>query len=504
MNARRFILTFASLTLSLACEKDGGVLPANDPPRTFLNIVREEATLDTTDYRKHLHWWGTDRDGAVVGYIYRWDGGWQPEPGTKAMYAGQAYQFTTATTDTFNVPLGGEAAVRTFTIRAMDDLGAVDPDGVSQAFALRNSTPHIRWNEDLPLPRETLPAAGFGWRASDFDGRETINTFRIWLDGDSAHARVVHDTLAAFGPEDFGDRIDQDRTVFIQGYDDAMAPSPEILTHTWRVRSASGRFLVLRQFDPAGQINRWEQNVYGAILAEVVGGDAEVLDMRRSDDPNDPSYLTGFDFVTKQEVAPLLSLFDGVLWLGGTRNTENDAKMARNLALAEDGIREYVASGGRMLITGCSVLGTDGGFSDSFGREVLGIPKMFYRIPSSPGEPLTTDIPLARNEPLRFPGTAGVDSLVTPFAMTFLDYFLLPESPGTARYWVDPGTLARMVPNRIDPEQEAIDAALGVVADGGAGGRIGVMAFPYARIFPNATTPAPAEGIRLFREVLTP
>ena len=66
------MIVFGLLLTGVGCEEDAGTLPGNFPPATYLSVIG--ADLDTTDYRKILHWWGSDRDGEVAGYMIRWDG----------------------------------------------------------------------------------------------------------------------------------------------------------------------------------------------------------------------------------------------------------------------------------------------------------------------------------------------------------------------------------------------------------------------------------------------
>ena len=74
------LIVLLGLGLGNGCETDTGTFPGNFPPLTYLSI--QGADLDTTDYRKILSWWGTDRDGEIRGYLIRWDGPWEPPPGT--------------------------------------------------------------------------------------------------------------------------------------------------------------------------------------------------------------------------------------------------------------------------------------------------------------------------------------------------------------------------------------------------------------------------------------
>ncbi|MBM3286823.1 MAG: hypothetical protein FJY88_05680 [Candidatus Eisenbacteria bacterium] len=498
MKARSAIVTalFVLLVL-LGCVQDEGSLPENQMPRTYLSILEPGTIVDTTDYRKALRWWGTDLDGEVTGYLIRWDGGWEPPAGTRYDYQGQIYSFTTATEDTFDVPIGGELATRTFTVRAIDDLDLVDARGPSQSFYLSNHIPHIEWNPDLALPDTSLAAFGFGWRVTDFDGRSTVSRFKLWIDSDSANARTVTDTVAAVRPEDFPERVDGDHTIHVRAYDDAMAASAVTLTHTWHVRwPQDARWLLLRQFTAEGQVDKWDRVNYRAMLDEVAGGSLYEIDM-----------VTGPNFATTAEIEPLCSLFEGVIWLSSYIDPANEIKMARNLRTAEEGLKLYAERGGKVLLIGQSLLGSDGGLSDRFAREALGISEFFRKVPVEPGEITTTSLPLGRNEYVYYAAGAEEDSLRVFSSSPQTEFFPQPRSPASGRYWVRPGTVRRMSGRETTPDQTAIPAYVGVISEHGAG-TVGVVTCAYGRLFPNPPgQPDPAqlqEGFRFFREVLQP
>lgn len=475
------------LMLLAGCEGNEGTLPGNLPPTTYLSIVG--ADLDTTDYRKILSWWGSDPDGEVRGYLIRWDGEWRPSDGTAQVYDGMTYALTTATRDTFPVPLGGTYAERTFTVRAVDDQGLVDGIGVTQRFPLSNMAPRLSWNPRIPRPSASLPAVAFGFHPTDDDGRRTVNRFKIWLDGDSANARTVADTVVALWPADFGDRVDQQRTVHIRAYDDALASS-NILTHTWSVQSPAGSYLLLDQVTGPGTAD-WDIPLYRAALDSVAHADLHIINM-----------VTGPEFTTPVAVAPLLSLFQGVAWLAGPYREANDRKMARSLIVAEDGLREYVAAGGRVLLIGQSVLGTNGGLSSAFAREVLGIEDYFLRR-EMPENRLVTDLPLSLGRGVRF--ESDDDSLQVRTTMVNVEYFTEPALPTSPLYWVGPGMLQEMMSSgRIEPDQSDQPAYLGLAAPY-RDGRITVVTASYARLFDYRNNPGRiGEAVRLFRLALQP
>jgi hypothetical protein len=452
------------------CEKNEGQPPVNLAPRTYLSVVG--AGLDTTDYRKILHWWGTDTDGEVRGYLIRWTGNWTPQAGSARTFNGETYEYTTATEDTFSVSLDGTFAVRTFTVRAVDDLDLVDPQGIAQPFPLRNRAPTLAWNPTFPRPMASLPAVAFAWNPTDFDGRSTVGRFRVWLDGDSASAKTTADTVYAIRPEDFNGRLDRDRTVHVQAYDDADAAS-NVLQHTWRVDAPRGNWLLIDQITGPGT-STWDRPFFSAVIDSLVGTDLHTIDL-----------VNGPDFTTPVEVEPLFSLFRGVIWVTGPYDAANDQKMARNLSTAAGSIRAYAESGGRVFLAGQTVFGTNGGLDAAFAREVLGIPG-FFEVEIPPENDRVTDLPLNRDEVVLAREGSDVDTLRAYSTSVRVDFFQAPSVQGEGRYEVPPGALRRMSGSATIPDQTADPAYLAATAAVGTG-RVTIVTTSYARLFPRMT-----------------
>ncbi len=475
------------------CEKTAGPLPENIPPITYLSV--QGAQLDTLGYRQILHWWGTDVDGEVVGYIIHWDGDWEPGPGTQPCPPGllcpdPSWVFTTATSDTFVVPIAGSFAEWTFSVKAVDDGGAVDPEGRSQTFSLRNGMPSLRWSPSLPLLDSSLPAVSFAWNPRDPDGVETIAEFRYWLDGmDSTLAFTTRDTLIALRQEDFAGRYGR-RMINVQAIDEARALS-NVISHEWDVVRPEGRFMlvdnVAAEVQPLGE----DDAFYRAMMDSLPGG-VLVYDLEANG-----------GFRTRQEVEPLFSMFDGVLWYSGGRHTDNDRHCIEQLRMAETGIGEYLERGGRFLLVSRTAVGfseTDHnrGLSEGFGRKYLGI-EGFY---SADG---TTDID-NRSAPsdrsyIRFAFETPSDSLV--FRRTSLqdaDFMIPMTDIGTSQplAWVPPGFLERITSRDVSPDQSADPANLGMFSS--AHGRCAVFTFPLRALSPVESRDRVVA--RLFRKVL--
>jgi len=58
------------LALAPGCAREENLAIPNTPPETYIAIA--DTVRNTTVYIQHLHWWGDDIDGEVIGYEYRW------------------------------------------------------------------------------------------------------------------------------------------------------------------------------------------------------------------------------------------------------------------------------------------------------------------------------------------------------------------------------------------------------------------------------------------------
>ena len=440
------MLALLSLAAHSGCLVDEKDYPANRPPTTHLAIQGD--SLRTTSYHTILSWWGSDSDGHVIGYAYRWSAPWTPAVDDSLWWEDPSWTFTTATTDTFDVPIGGSYAERIFEVRAIDNDLAADPHPRSQRFHLRNAPPRVSWSDTQRHPthlRPSLPAVSFAFTPEDFDGRGTVSHAVMWLDTipgeDPTLSRVIveGDTVGAFFPEHFQNRYGE-RTVYLQLFDKA-ATGSDTISWSWNVVEPSGEYLLIDNagetvLGPADRDDRF----WRARMDEVTGGNYHVYDV-----------WTEGVFRSKQEVLPLFRLFKGVIWYGSVRydgSATSDQQMYENLTLAQSSLVDYATSGGRLLITGHNLLGTGGALTRSFWRDQLGIELIFTHYQQ---EVYVSNIDLPRSVFVQCgPALGGVDSLQTGGVITMSEFFR-PGPDLEPLFWLDPALLQE----NLNPEPDA-------------------------------------------------
>ena len=432
-------LGLAALALAAllgGCTVDETAPTANLAPRTYLSITGD--SLNVTPYRTILHWWGTDMDGRVIGYAYRWDGPWHPAPGDSLWWEDSTWVFTPATLDTFDVPIHGSYAERTFTVRAIDNALLADPEPRTQRFRLKNSPPVIVWTDTTRFPtllRPSLPAISFAWEPTDYDGQGTIAYARLWLDvapgEDSAASAitVVGDTLGAFFPEHFQGRYGE-RTVNLQIFDRA-ATGSNVVRWRWTVVAPAGEYLLI---DNAGGPVNGPQRIDDRFWRDRMDGFAP---------GNYHVYEVAIDgvFRSRAEVLPLFSLFKGVVWYSGLTfdgSEASDAAMREGLELAQESLYPFVSAGGRLIVSAPNLFGTAGALSPAFVRDRLGVDRVFTHVVQ---DERPTDFLVPRNLVTRGgPALGGVDSLLVNSPLKNTDLFR-PSAALEPLLWFAPATL---------------------------------------------------------------
>lgn len=271
---RACLLLFAVLSLA-ACDSGFSGNPRdNQPPDTQLSVrdtsltdnLAEEDRLTST---VRITWSGDDPDGYVVGYEIRY------APNGESI-SSMPWERTT-TRDTLlllPIPSGGKVADVQFEVRAVDQLGAVDPTPASTVFPIQNSPPSIRLSTfDLP-PDTTVGVFTFAWIPDDPEGltniaaidvsfNDTLNFTRVPADVDFATFILEtsddpSDTVGtarmfngrSLQPTDFyfdNIRLNADNTIYLRSVDKTDTTSARI-EYTWWVKPVTGSILFVNDY----------------------------------------------------------------------------------------------------------------------------------------------------------------------------------------------------------------------------------------------------------------
>ncbi|NVK27649.1 MAG: hypothetical protein HWE14_06375 [Flavobacteriia bacterium] len=155
------LLLLSSLAFLFGC--DEGEPVANTPPQTKISV--EEINLvgeNRLNSVVRLSWYGTDKDGYVVGYEVSLDN--------------QTWGFTTLQDSTFqfDIPAGQDSVDINLYVRAIDNDSLRDPSPAELRIPLKNTPPVSEIDTDVQTKGTSIGVATYRWNATDQDGNETI------------------------------------------------------------------------------------------------------------------------------------------------------------------------------------------------------------------------------------------------------------------------------------------------------------------------------------------
>ncbi len=476
----RVLLLALAVTLSAAalfaagCGVKGTMGP-NLPPET---IVFVEGPVDTVNHVVTLRWFGSDPDGEVVRFDYRFV---YPAGQGPAGYDSSAWLSTTRHDSTFAIYSPSGYAMPTFVVRAVDNDGEPDPTPARQTFQFSNGAPTVRLIGSPVLPSTTLPVATIKWSASDPDGDINLAHFLIWLDGNEAGGALVPaSTSYTLPPSLFADGAGGyfagPHTVHIRCIDDGGAVSlPD--SFTWNVIAPTGQVLLVDD-DPAALSAAVDPMYVNALDRQLGAGSYTKLNL----EVNNP-------FRSVADLTYSFGLFRSVFWY-----QENNTVRSSALALSEPAIRGLLAGGGNFYISSQNLVGTNGAFaSTAFLGEIVGADSVRFNLTSQ-----NTNFVIGNGQVLTPGPTTPYDSLRSVAISTGVEALILKTAS-------DAAFLAR--PIILDSTQTE-DWVVGVdrVPAGGTG-RIVALMFPLRLLGGTPTgAPSPAPdgnyGERTLRKIL--
>jgi hypothetical protein len=434
------LLLGAALALAAGCAQEENINVPNLPPETYVAVG--DSVRNPTVYMQTVNWWGEDKDGEVVGYEYRW----LTDPGEPCCPMDTSWTFTELTSMDFNLPVTDGFRSHTILVRAIDNEDAADPDPARATFPVTNSPPTLMlWNA-ADLPDTTLPAIAVKWHADDPEGAETIESYRVWLDGqeDDGLLLAADDTSAALGPDDFEGRYG-DRTMYIVAIDSGCDTS-NVVSHTWYVEQPEGGILLVDDLSKedytAPQIS---DRFYRGALDSCAGA-YTTLDLGE---------FGGLSYM--YNLPELFKMFDLVVWYNDPLRPATDG-----LATVDGAFEDYVADGGRFLLISLGAVGSGSALADSAAFVTFGIDSLYMRNDQTNFDCKRWDV--KGNTGL------GLDSLrVTGL---FQGVECMKPAPGAAPlYYIPPGTISAA---------QTEDYYLGVM-NSPQGGKAALVTFPMSR-----------------------
>ena len=440
---------FAGALALAGCGGTKGTLAPNRPPET---VVFVSGDLDTVRHTVRLSWFGTDPDGDVERFEFKWiyEAGQSP-PG----YDSTTWFSTVRSDSTFTVWTPSGAAMPTFVVRAIDDENEPDPTPARQVFRFFNLAPTIDLLGTPVLPASTFPVATVSWLTTDPDGDAGKAGTLLWLD-DEAPTFLPTGTSYTIPPAAFGDGaggfVTGPHTVHVRAVDDGGALSPPD-SFTWNVIAPTGEVLLIDDVPPA--LGTGADNTYRNAIERQLGGPPPVytrIDLAASN-----------PFRSAADITATFGFFRSVVWY-----QENNLARSAALPMAEPAIRAHLAAGGNVFLASTIAVGTNGALSgQAFLEEVVGADsvRLNQRL-----IPPTTAFSIGNGAVLVPGATTPYDTLVSSSISSNVDALVLQNLNDAA--WLAP-------PIVLDSSQTE-DWVVGVdrVPAGGTG-RFVLATFPF-------------------------
>jgi hypothetical protein len=331
-----------------------GVEHPNRPPNTVLFV---EGDVDTVNHIAHLYWFGSDPDGEVQGFEWRLLNPASP--------ADTNWRFTTLTDSVFTVRAPDGYTDTRFTVRAVDDAGARDPEPPVQRFEFSNEAPVVVLDQKPLAADTTFATVSVTWTGVDSDGDVSKLTYLVWLDGNEASPEITTERAFTMPSARFlvgGVIVPGPRTLFVRAVDDGGRAGPAASV-TWNVRGTppNPRLLIVDEVPRTSANNLRFDTLYSNSVARVglTTNDYAILRL----DTSQP-------FRTAKDVEQTFKLFQTVVWYRGI-----EISFSTVLNTAEDGIAAYLDAGGRFYVDGLYLIAgrqATGPLSEDFVRSHLG------------------------------------------------------------------------------------------------------------------------------------
>ncbi len=360
------VILIFSFAVFVSCESGlDGNLNENMPPSTSftvneINLPEGERLVSQVN----ISWWGDDPDGYVVGFEFY--------IGDPTDVSDEDWEFTTRNDSTFVLPIeeGQQDADVQFTVRAIDNDDARDPDPPSLIFPITNSPPSVSFNSFETPPDTTYRISSFGFTASDPDGEENLNRVEValndttsenaWKDiglGFSLITLRIDDTVADPEAEILLGRsaspsgliletvnLNDDNELFIRAIDNAGAIS-NVISYEWFVKQQTSRVLFLNDFQGSAGPSRVQ--LHADLLAANGITEFDYIDISDGNPTGGRRVLLSQALPDRSLSNPttnlMLAEWDHIYWIS------NDLR--RNIGYALEITSEFFEQGGTMFVT---------------------------------------------------------------------------------------------------------------------------------------------------------
>lgn len=371
------------LTISLvgffACS-DKSSEPDRTPPKTRLSIPAINiGTIDNPERipsRFKLSWSATSATGFIKGYRIAWQLNQDFDP---IQYFAQNPTITTRKTDstfTFSIPVGTANPTVYFYVQAVDNLGQADPQPAKLIIPIINRNPDASFvASGMPTYPIIQSVLTLTVQATDPDGNQTIDSLLIRANGGAWIPLPTNSTLLtmvpiqpeATGTSSFKILSGFDATDTRKSISLIQSEKNNLQSNYFEIKAidqTGGSSLVTRSDDyfilkksadllvvDADTLSGMQATgLYSQILNQVYPSGYDYIDMMRPFNGRRGAAQPKYWSLTFGE---LLKLYPKTFWYSDAGRDFNMAEPNLNLMLetASEAIREYVANGGKLLVS---------------------------------------------------------------------------------------------------------------------------------------------------------
>lgn len=365
MHKYAVIVSCIALIVLVSCEPGlDGELNENLPPTTSLtvneiNLPEGERLVSQVD----ISWWGDDPDGYVVGY--------ELFIGDVTTANNEDWTFTTSSDSTFILPIneGEQNADVQFTVRAVDNDDARDPDPQSVVFPITNSVPEIEFNNFETPPDTTYRIASFGFNAFDPDGDANLNRIEIALNDTTSDdawkdiglgfdlvtlriddtkstptAEVLLGRSASSSEISFDEiNLNSENEFFIRSIDNAASVSDPV-AYNWHVKKQESTVLFLNDYQGDDSEDRF--TLHRELLSQAGITEIDYLDISDGTPTGGRRVQLSQAFPDRSLSSPTINMmlaeWDHIYWISDN--------LDRNIGYALEITLDFFEQGGTMFV----------------------------------------------------------------------------------------------------------------------------------------------------------
>ncbi|MEY4875601.1 MAG: hypothetical protein RL708_750 [Bacteroidota bacterium] len=350
-----FVIIVVAIIASFAsCKKQLiGDINANKNPETHTiidTIIRNGNTRFPSLVK--INWWGDDADGFIVAYEYTFD---------KNITASTQWKKLKGLDSTFTLitPAGIDTADFIFSVRAIDNKGAVDESPARVRYPVKNSAPTITFTTGIYNPTYTFPVVRLYWQTNDLDGADNIDHLELIWNDTTLHPTSISATITSaifeattltstttttkIYPNNITKALDSvvanmklqaNNQLYIRVVDKSKAKSRWVSSYTFYVRKPSSTILLVDAytFTSPTTVSFYAQR--------MINRSHPIFDTMLLFKQSAGQYVElGADDATRKKV---FKLFNTIIWFGD--NT------ATSLGIAQKTLTDFSNNGGKIFM----------------------------------------------------------------------------------------------------------------------------------------------------------